>query len=376
MKCVSLFSGAGGLDLGLEAAGMESLVITDIDFHSCRSLEANQLEMRRRGRQLLTSADILQADIRELDGKEFLRRSHIKRGELDVLAGGPPCQAFSVFGQRKGTSDPRGQLVYHYLRILGDLAPQSFILENVFGMLTVEGGSVMESLVDELSNPRRGLRYDISVVRLNSADFGVPQFRDRVFIIGSRTGKNVTSIEPSFGPPDSLLPGQLPWRTVKDALRGLPPMGDESVSNHVGRNHSQRIIDRYASMAPGERDAHTRINKLDLDRPSFTIIVGSDKGGGKGHIHPVEPREVTPRESARIQCFPDWWWFSGTSRHPIRQIGNAVPSLLGYAVGKAVMEAAFDRSAVSFTDVLSTLDQRHLFSSSELRSMSRQEKAS
>jgi DNA (cytosine-5)-methyltransferase 1 len=116
--------------------------------------------------------------------------------------------------------------------------------------------------------------------------------------------------------------------TVADALRGLPLPGEDSaLHNHTGRVHSQRIIERYRNLRYGERDPATRINKLDPERPSYTIIVGSDKGGGKGHVHPFEPREVTPRESARMQGFPDHWEFTGTVRHPIRQVGNAVPPL-------------------------------------------------
>jgi DNA (cytosine-5)-methyltransferase 1 len=114
-------------------------------------------------------------------------------------------------------------------------------------------------------------------------------------------------------------------------------------------------------MSPGQRDNFTRINKLDLKRPSFTIIVGSDKGGGKGHIHPTEAREVTPRESARIQTFPDWWVFTGTVRHPIRQIGNAVPPLLGFAVGNAVMQEIFGKKENSTTSAIELLSQGHLF---------------
>lgn len=376
VRHISLFAGAGGLDLGLEAAGMHGELITDIDSHSCRTLEANQLALRRRRSGIMQHAKIIQEDVRTLDGKTLLELTSLRRGELEVLAGGPPCQAFSVFGQRQGTSDPRGQLIYHYLRILGDLAPQSFILENVFGILSVDGGGVFDELVDKLARPRRGLKYELAVIRINAVDHGVPQFRDRVFIIGSRTGTNVKDIAATFGPPDSMLDNRLPWRTVRDALRGLPPIGEHDIANHVGRRHSQRIIDRYRGMAPGQRDSHTRINKLDLDRPSFTIIVGSDKGGGKGHIHPLEPREVTPRESARIQCFPDWWWFSGTSRHPIRQVGNAVPSLLGYAVGRAVIENVFGGQAKSWTDAINSLSQKHLFTSSELKALSRQDMAS
>src|SRR5205823_391079 len=101
-------------------------------------------------------------------------------------------------------------------------------------------------------------------------------------------------------------------------LASMPQPIQGKMFNHVGREHSQRIIDRYRSLEFGERDPSTRINKLHPGRPSYTIIVGSDKGGGKGHVHPFFPREVTPRESARIQTFPDWWQFYGTGRHVIR----------------------------------------------------------
>jgi DNA (cytosine-5)-methyltransferase 1 len=114
-------------------------------------------------------------------------------------------------------------------------------------------------------------------------------------------------------------------------------------------------------MSAGERDKHTRINKLDPTRPSYTIIVGSDKGGGKGHIHPKDPREVTPRESARIQTFPDWWSFSGTTRHPIRQIGNAVPPVLAAKIGNEIKATLFGKRRTPWKKVLELLGQQHLF---------------
>src|SRR5262249_576741 len=159
-----------------------------------------------------------------------------------------------------------------------------------------------------------------------------PQFRDRVFIIGHFGTQSMQPFRKITSDTPTLFGARSRWRTVQDALINLPPIGASTPANHVGRHHSKRIIDRYRRLKPGERDSCTRINKLDLARPSFTIIVGSDKGGGKGHVHLVEPREVTPRESARIQTFPDWWAFSGTSRHPIRQVGNAVFPLLAAAV--------------------------------------------
>jgi DNA (cytosine-5)-methyltransferase 1 len=114
-------------------------------------------------------------------------------------------------------------------------------------------------------------------------------------------------------------------------------------------------------MGPGERDHFTRINKLDLTKPSYTIIVGSDKGGGKGHIHPISPREVTPRESARMQTFPDWWTFKGNGRHAIRQIGNAVPPLLAFAVGNAVRTQLFGLKEKPLSHAIKLLGQEHLF---------------
>ena len=139
-------------------------------------------------------------------------------------------------------------------------------------------------------------------------------------------------------------------RAVREALRFLPEPGvvgsmvpEGALPNHIGRKHSKRIITRYKSLEFGERDPKTRINKLNPERPSFTIIVGSDKGGGKGHVHPFRPREVTPRESARMQTFPDWWEFYGTGRHVIRQVGNAVPPLFAAILAEHVKMHVLDR---------------------------------
>jgi DNA (cytosine-5)-methyltransferase 1 len=363
---VSLFAGAGGLDLGLDAAGFSSRYLTDIDSHSCITLQNAQSNYPSKGRAAFKNALVRQRDVIDLNGTEILDELGLGHGEIDILVGGPPCQAFSIFGRRRGRQDPRGQLLFHYIRILSELAPKSFIFENVFGLLTIENGAIFKELCDTLRNPASGLSYEISVVRVNAADFGVPQFRDRVFIIGNREGRKLTDLRPSCHNPDSLLSEGVRWRTVKDALKGMPAIGVSSLPNHTGRVHSDRIIERYAGMKPGERDRHTRINKLDLTRPSFTIIVGSDNGGGKGHIHPLEPREVTPRESARIQTFPDWLAFSGKGRHAIRQVGNAVPPLLAASIGRVVIREFFDRQPPTISTIVTHLSQKHLFNKTEL----------
>jgi len=360
LTCVSLFSGGGGLDLGLEAAGFSTKYATDIDFHSCQTLNNGKLISKQLNKPFLQEAIIEQQDILDLNGSDILKALNFKPRQLDLLAGGPPCQAFSIFGKRQGRSDPRGQLVDHYLRLLEELEPKAFLFENVFGLMTIDGGKILEQLLEKLSEPKKGLKYKVSFLRLNAVNYGVPQNRDRVFIIGHLDGGEIDSVPILTSKEESPLSTSLPLRTVRDALRDLPGIGESNLANHTGRVHSQRIIDRYASLKPRERDPKTRINKLDLDSPSFTIIVGSDAGGGKGHVHPIEPREVTPRESARIQTFPDWWSFSGTSRHPIRQIGNAVPPLLGAMIGNEIRHKLFCRNKVSLDEICNVLDLQHL----------------
>jgi DNA (cytosine-5)-methyltransferase 1 len=362
LKLVSLFSGGGGLDLGLEAAGFETVFATDIDHHSCETLKNGKEKAARMGKSFLSNAIIHEADILNLNSKEVMDKANLKQGETDLLAGGPPCQTFSVFGKRLGTKDPRGQLPHQYIRLLSELMPKAFVFENVFGLLTIHGGETFKDLCAILSNPVEGLSYQISVHRLNAADYGVPQSRDRVFIIGNRIGQSLGNISPLCFDEKDKKHGQkyLRKRTVADAFKGLPPLG-KKLANHYGREHSQRIIDRYESLTFGERDPKTRINRLDPSRPSYTIIVGSDKGGGKGHVHPHEAREVSPRESARIQTFPDWWDFSGTSRHPIRQIGNAVPPILAAVIGREIASNIFNRPKKPLREIVDLLGQKHLF---------------
>lgn len=150
-----------------------------------------------------------------------------------------------------------------------------------------------------------------------------------------------------------------PHRTAGEALQTVPlpePGPDCGVANHIGRKHSDRIIDRYRSLAFGERDPVTRINKLAPDQPSFAIIVGSDSGGGKEHVHPFVPRALTQRESARMQSFPDWWVFDGQGRHVIRQVGNAVPPVLAARVGSQVATHIFgDAVELSYSEILDRL---------------------
>ncbi|UYD31070.1 DNA cytosine methyltransferase (plasmid) [Tolypothrix sp. PCC 7712] len=347
LMALSLFSGGGGLDLGFSAAGFRVGCSTDIDPFSCKTLILNN------GRKVFYNhAHSITADITEISAEYLLTNAELSNSEIDIVLGGPPCQAFSIFGRRQGLDDPRGNLVWEYLKIIQEIKPKAFVFENVPGLKSIHDGKLFEEILRELTINDT---YAISTHNYQMAEYGIPQFRERVFIIGAKNGSLVPPMLPTHG--NEPLLGLKNYRTVREALRYLPEPGTFSkVPNHIGRKHSPRIVSRYENLKFGERDPKTRINKLHPERPSFTIIVGSDKGGGKGHIHPFVPREVTPRESARMQTFPDWWEFYGTGRHVIRQVGNAVPPLFAALLAEHlrvhIFEETKQKSYEDFIDIL------------------------
>jgi DNA (cytosine-5)-methyltransferase 1 len=340
---ISLFSGAGGFDIGIEAAGFTTKLCTDLDFHSCQTLLNNKEKLKNGNpRNFLAEAAIRQKNIKEYPTEEILKDAGLKKDEVALVYGGPPCQSFSVFGLRKGMEDPRGTLLRDYLRVIRDIEPECFIFENVAGLLTIDDGNVFRMFLDELSKNTNGeKKYNVQHYLLDAASFGVPQYRSRVIVYGSKKHTVICPPKTHRINNNDTDENLLPATTVKAALTGLPPAGSPEIANHTGRVHGKAVIDRYDKLAFGERDSKTRVNRLNPDKPSFTIVVGSDKGGGKGHVHPFEAREVTPRESARLQSFPDYWEFTGTSRHPIRQVGNAVPPVFAAAIGAHLLKEAF-----------------------------------
>lgn len=357
---ISLFSGAGGLDLGVEAAGFVTRLCTDIDDFSCKTLNLNK--SRQHG-SFLRQATIAQRNIKEYSTEEILKDAGLTKEQVDLVYGGPPCQAFSVFGKRQGINDPRGTLLWDYIRVIREIQPRSFIFENVAGILTVDDGRVFDMLKAALETNETGERcYNLSNALFNTAAYGIPQYRQRVIIYGVRCHEAIPlPAETHYTQPDTPVPGLLPPVTVATAFRGLPDAPSDILANHVGRVHGPAVIERYNNMAYGERDSKTRINRLDPNKPSYTIVVGSDKGGGKGHVHPFLPREVTPRESARIQTFPDFWEFTGTSRHPIRQVGNAVPPLFAGVIASNLLRHGFGEvDAPNYAELVQRLGLTYL----------------
>jgi DNA (cytosine-5)-methyltransferase 1 len=265
----------------------------------------------------------------ELHGNDVLKRVG---KQIDVVIGGPPCQSFSILGDRGSTSDPRGKLVYEYARFIHQTRPRAFLFENVPGILTINKGKDWRDLL-RYFNDETG--YRVIWARLNAVSFGVPQIRQRVVVIGFRDAINFAWPEPEHSdsidqPQLGLLPPRPAWMAFEE-VDGLP--------NHVLRVHCHRVMDRYSKIQQGCRDRKDHTDRVDPDRPSGTVLVGSGAGGGRPFIHPYEHRHITVREAARLQSFPDWWEFFGGPTAAYRQVGNAVPPMLARAIAIQMAEA-------------------------------------
>jgi DNA (cytosine-5)-methyltransferase 1 len=319
-----LFTGGGGLDLGLEDAGFEIRLCLDSNKAACDTIRLNRPKI-----------PVIEKDICKVTGEDILRPTGLDVGETSLISGGPPCQSFSVLGQRKGLKDPRGGLIFEFVRIVDELKPKAFLLENVNGLTMAHSKRAAERIVDAFNE----IGYKPTRRVLDAVNFGVPQYRRRVFFTGGR-GVSIEAMPPVVYGDDkqATLLGRrlLHPRAVRWALQSPPPL--EGLPNHVKRPHGDRVRKRYEKLRPGQRDKIDHTDRLEWDRPSGTVLVGSAAGGGRPHIHPEEPRVITVREAARLQTFPDDWVFAGSSTEQYRQIGNAVPVLLARAVGESLLQ--------------------------------------
>lgn len=317
---VSLFSGGGGLDLGLSLAGFDFKYSNDEVQYYCDTIAYNFPECIAEAK-----------DVRELKGN--IIKDLVNTEKISLIAGGPPCQAFSILGKRESFSDLRGQLVFDYIRLINELKPEAFVFENVPGLLTLNNGQDWEKLYYHFQVETG---YDIYSEILNAADYGVPQIRKRFFVVGFREPAKFNFPQPRYRNPLNLdlLNQNLPeWIPAKLALENV-----DGLHNHDIRVHGDRVRSRYEQIPPGGRDKVDHTDRIDPDKPSGTVLVGSKAGGGRPHIHPYLPRHITVREAARLQSFPDWYKLLGTSTAQYRQIGNAVPPMLALAVGKAIKD--------------------------------------
>jgi DNA (cytosine-5)-methyltransferase 1 len=309
MKIVSLFSGAGGLDLGLIQAGNEVIWANDIDKYAVETYKENIGE------------HIICADIKDIDISSI--------PQSDVVAGGFPCQGFSQANLLRDVDDDRNQLYKFFYAVIKDKQPQYFIAENVKGMLSLGGGEAIRTVISDFEEAG----YITSVNLVNMADYGVPQTRQRVIIIGQRKDLG-TTMRFHFPEKTNGKNGKsAQWVSIKTAIEHYP---DPDVANKI-KNH---IYSAYKV----EYRNFTGHRKTDPDKPSPTILArGNGKGGVCAIPHYNGKRRLTIRESATVQTFPDDFEFIGKMNACYRQIGNAVPVKFAFYLGQELMRLERDQ---------------------------------
>lgn len=339
MNVISLFSGAGGLDLGLERVGFKTRLCVEIDADARATLRRNRPEWN--------PTELHGGDLTKICSRAILREAGLAPGEVDMVCGGPPCQSFSNLGRKGGLEDERGQLVFHYLRIVREIRPKYCLFENVEGLLAhVE-------VIRALENRFKRYGYSFELARVNAADFGVPQIRRRVIGIAVLGDASIPVPIPTHADPKMIGSKRLPWVTVGDALSGLPAdyqsRPDDFTMKHapymVRRMKMIRAGENFKSLpaselpecwSNGRHQGADTFGRLDPQRPSVTIRTSGFNPTKGRYIHPFENRGLSTLEMARLQSFPFEWRFEGGIGSVGRQIGNAVPPLLAYHIGAAI----------------------------------------
>lgn len=326
LTAYALFAGAGGLHLGLESAGIRIAVASDVAEYAEKTHLLNRPKI-----------PFVREDIRKLTGKDLLKAAGGIRP--DLIAGGPPCQGFSTLGD-KLSADPRNQLFAEFVRVVAELQPKFLLMENVKSLTTMYQGRYKDHILSSLE--AQGYRMHWSIC--DAADYGVPQFRQRVIFFGTKHTAPFAFPAATHGPN-----GKRPYETVWKAIADLVNKGDE-VANHIALDHSERVIERYKLIPEGGRlpppeqlPEHIRrgnfgntYKRLHREKPSLTMVPGNNAFP----IHPVLHRSLTPREAARLQTFPDNIIFAGDRRNQCILVGNAVPPVLARELGKAVINHA------------------------------------
>ena len=329
LTTIELFAGAGGLALGVEKAGFKTIGLVEFNKDACDTLKLNRPEW-----------NVIYDDIANVSGEDLERMFGIKKGELDLLSGGAPCQAFSYAGKRLGLEDARGTLFYHYAVFLEKLQPKMFLFENVRGLLTHNNGKTYATMLDIFESAG----YEIQKEVLNAWDYGVAQKRERLMTVGIR--KDLThKVKYTFPEKHEYKP------VLKDILQDVP------VSIGVDYGENKKKI--FELVPPGGywRDIDPEIAKdymkscwdmgggrtgilrrLSMDEPSLTVLTSPSQKQTE-RCHPLEARPFTVRENARCQSFPDEWQFCGSVMSQYKQVGNAVPVNLAYEVAREIYKA-------------------------------------
>lgn len=313
---IELFAGAGGLALGLENAGLKHNLLVEIDKHAVATLKHNRPEW-----------NILQEDVSKVDFKGL---------KADVVTGGFPCQSFSHAGKKLGFEDTRGTLFFEFARAIKEIKPKIFVGENVEGLLQHDNGKTLRTMLNILEDLKYSVQYQI----LNAVNYGVPQKRKRILIIGTKKGIHFNYPEPS----NKIV-------TIKEALKDVP--------HSPGQKYSPKRIEILNLVPPGGSWVNLPLNlqkeylgksfysgggkrgvarRLSWDEPCLTLTTSPAQKQTE-RVHPDETRPLTVREYARIQTFPDSWEFLGGLSSQYKQIGNAVAVKLGEELGKEIIKA-------------------------------------
>ncbi len=319
---IELFAGCGGLSTGFLDAGLAVAAGFEIDRRAVDAYEYNHAHRGSRG---------FTADLASAVGSDLLRLAGLQ--SVDFVIGGPPCQPFSIIGKRLGAADERADLMSHFVRLVGELHPKAVVLENVPNLATLGDGQVFKKTVSGLSQ----LGYSLWHKVVSAADFGVPQARKRLIVIGIKDRRRVRGPQASHG--GDLLP----YVTTRDAIGDLPDAGEFGVTgihNHEPTMHSADMVERLRSLPQGRRERGSFHDRLHPDRLSYTLRAGSGNFSPLRPIHYRYDRVVTVRESARLQGFSDdFIWPDRIPRlQQYRQVGNAVPPPLAAAVAQSVAE--------------------------------------
>lgn len=395
---VDLFAGAGGMTLGFEQAGFDVLAAVEIDPIHCAIHEYNF--------PLWTT---ICRSVTSLSGAEIRQQSQIGHQEVDVVFGGSPCQGFSLIGKRV-FDDPRNQLVLDFMRLVVELNPKYFVMENVKGLTIGNHRQFVAEIIENFENHGYKILKPYQV--LNAAHFGVPQHRERLFLIGCRQGLNLPNYpspitKPAKGKRISPELADLPDSpTVREAIADLPDISQYPALDHqdwcvatyekpqslygaylrglksepkdfsyprqfdaqlltssVNSVHTPTSIARFQATPQGEVEKVSRFLKLDPDGICNTLRAGTPSNRGAftapRPIHPDRPRCITVREAARLHSYPDWFRFHSTKWHGFRQIGNSVPPLLARAVAQQLRDA-MGISLQKPKQVISLLNDREL----------------
>lgn len=327
-QVVELFAGAGGLALGLEKAGFETIGLIELDVDASETLRKNRPNWQ------VINDDIANISCLDLEGY-----FNIKKGDLDLLSGGAPCQAFSYAGKRLGLDDARGTLFYHYAIFLEKLQPKMFLFENVKGLQSHDKGRTYKTICRIFKDAGYTIRGDV----LNAWDYGVAQKRERLITIGIRNDL-VNKIHFDFPKPHAYK------LLLKDILIDCPEGEGSSYSEHkrkifelvppggYWRDIPEYIAKEYMKSCWYMGGGRTGIlRRLSLDEPSLAVLT-SPSQKQTDRCHPLEARPFTVRENARCQSFPDSWEFCGSTSSKYKQVGNAVPVNLAYEIGLKIAE--------------------------------------